>query len=76
MTGLQQKFTAALSAYAGETLLDAPLSAYCSFKIGGPAEILYVPRSEDALLAALRFAKNEGAPCRVLGNGSNVLISD
>jgi UDP-N-acetylmuramate dehydrogenase len=76
LNALQERFAAAADAREGEAIYNAPLSAYCSFKIGGPAEILYIPHTEDALVFALRFAREAGAPCRVLGNGSNVLIDD
>ncbi len=69
-------FSLALRDHEGEALYDEPLSRHCSFKIGGPAEILFIPHTEEALLAAMRFAAERGLPCRVLGNGSNVLISD
>ena len=76
MTKLQESFSDHISSYEGDVRFDAPLSAYCSFKIGGPAEILYTPKNEEALLAALRFAKAQGCPWKILGNGTNLLISD
>ena len=76
MTALQLLFSDTMALYAGDAQYDAPLGALCSFKIGGPAEILYTPYNEEALLAALRFAKAQGCPWKILGNGSNLLISD
>lgn len=61
---------------SGEALFNEPLSSHCSFKIGGPADILYTPYDENALISALRFSNENSLPCRILGNGSNVLISD
>lgn len=76
MTALQLLFSDSMALYAGDAQYDAPLGPLCSFKIGGPAEVLYTPYNEEALLAALRFAKAQGCPWKILGNGSNLLISD
>ena len=76
MTELQSAFLRETEGQNGEALFNEPLSAYCSFKIGGEAEILYTPKDEAALLAALRFAKEHDCPHRILGNGTNLLISD
>lgn len=57
-------------------LQKEPLSAYTSFRIGGPAEFLYTPQGEEDLICALRIARKLGVPTTVLGNGTNVLISD
>src|SRR3954469_5432770 len=55
----------------GETL--AP---YTTFKIGGPADLLFEATSADALANAVRAAREEGVPYFVLGLGANVLIGD
>ena len=76
MTQTQTHFKTFIDPYDGELLLDEPLSRHCTFRIGGPGEIVYTPRNEPALKAALSFALDNGVPLHVLGNGSNVLISD
>ena len=73
---LCDRFSAYLRDLPGEILPGAPLREHCSFKIGGPAEVLFIPRSEKALIAAIRFCNETGTRLTVLGNGSNVLISD
>lgn len=60
----------------GDILPEEPLKNHCSFRIGGPAEVLFVPRSEKALLEALRFCRENGVKQTVLGNGTNVLVRD
>ncbi len=47
-----------------------------SYRIGGPARYYAEPRSEGEVVEACRFAAEKGMPLFVLGNGSNVLISD
>lgn len=53
-----------------------PMAKYTSFKIGGPAKLLLTPTSTAALIEALRLLNKEQEPFILLGNGSNVLISD
>ena len=76
MTETQKLFSDYIKEYDGELLLDEPLSRHCTFRIGGPGEIVYTPHDEKALLAALAFARDNKTPLHVLGNGSNVLIAD
>jgi UDP-N-acetylmuramate dehydrogenase len=47
-----------------------------SYRIGGPARYYAEPRSEEDVAEACRFAAEKGIPLFILGNGSNVLISD
>ncbi|MFQ5349885.1 MAG: UDP-N-acetylmuramate dehydrogenase [Thermoanaerobaculia bacterium] len=61
--------TAGLEVKPGE-----PLARYTTFRIGGPAELLVAVASERALRRLL--AALDGAPCQLLGLGSNVLIPD
>lgn len=76
MNDIQRYFSEYISEWKGLVLTDEPLKNHCTFKIGGPAEILFVPQDEKALSAAVKFANIYGVPVRALGNGSNVLISD
>lgn len=55
---------------------NVPLAPYTYFKIGGPAQFFTETRNEEELREALRFAHDHHLPYRILGGGSNVLISD
>ena len=55
---------------------DEPLGAYTSFKIGGPARAVIFPPDADTLREAALLLSSMGMPFTVLGNGSNVLVSD
>ena len=55
---------------------DAPMSEHTSFKIGGPAQILAFPQTEDMLRKLIVSAKELSVPCFILGKGSNLLVSD
>jgi len=60
----------------GEILINEPLAKYSTFKIGGPADIYIAPRDVDELLRLIQYLREEGIDFIILGNGSNVLISD
>jgi UDP-N-acetylmuramate dehydrogenase len=56
--------------------LAEPLARYTSMKIGGPADYFIEVENEPALAELLRLLNRHGTPICLLGNGSNVLISD
>lgn len=56
--------------------LDEPMSAHTSFRIGGPADAFCLPESRQQLYILLEFARRESIPCLVIGNGTNLLVSD
>ena len=65
------------SALAGNSLTRSePLAPYTTFKIGGPADLLYTANSADALAHAILTAREAEVPYFVLGLGANVLIAD
>lgn len=55
---------------------NVPLSGYTSFRTGGPARWFCAPASVDGFREARRFAGERNVPCLLLGNGSNLVISD
>jgi UDP-N-acetylmuramate dehydrogenase len=69
--------TSDLAAIAGARLRhDEPLARYTSMKIGGPADYFIEVNSGTALAEALIALRRHQLPVWLLGNGSNVLISD
>lgn len=56
--------------------MDEPLKNLTSFKIGGPADALARVSTVDELIKIIRYAKDANIPFFLLGNGSNVLVSD
>lgn len=56
--------------------MDEPLKNLTSFKIGGPADALARVSTVDELIKIIRYAKDANIPYFLLGNGSNVLVSD
>ena len=55
---------------------NEPMSAHTTFKIGGAADILITIKSVDELHSAVNACKASGIPVMILGNGSNLLVSD
>jgi UDP-N-acetylmuramate dehydrogenase len=53
-----------------------PLAPYTTFRIGGPADLLYEATSADGLANSVLAARELGVPYFVLGLGANVLIGD
>lgn len=56
--------------------VNQSLARYTAFRIGGPADLLAVAESRDALIETARLARAHKVLCKVLGGGSNVLVSD
>ena len=59
-----------------QVLEHEPMARHTTMRVGGPAEILFSPASEGELLFAVQEAKRAGAPFRIIGNGSNLLVLD
>ncbi len=72
----QPDITKALQAFGCTVKEREPMSAHTSFKIGGEAE--YFVSTADLIQAALilRYCNEQQIPLLVVGNGSNLLVSD
>jgi UDP-N-acetylmuramate dehydrogenase len=55
---------------------DVPLAPYTTFRIGGPADLLYRARTPDELAEAIVAARELGIPHFLLGLGANILVAD
>ena len=55
---------------------NVKLADLCTFKIGGLASLVIIPRSEEEIAGVFRAALESEVALYVLGNGSNVLFSD
>jgi len=83
MTARPQDMAAALAslddlaAERGLTLrMDAPVAPITTLRVGGPADRLVETSTRDELVSALSVASAAGVPWLVLGNGSDVVVSD
>jgi UDP-N-acetylmuramate dehydrogenase len=60
----------------GDILPNEPLGPHTTWKIGGPADVLVVPKGKRELAETIRIARRLGVPWMTLGRGSNMLVSD
>ena len=59
----------------GKLLRDEPLGPFTWFRVGGPADLLFLPQDEDDL-ASFLAGLDASVPVTVLGVGSNTLVRD
>ncbi len=59
-----------------QVLFEEPMKKHTTFRIGGPAEIFVMPKTTEEVAKALEICRQEEIPYFVLGNGSNLLVSD
>lgn len=59
-----------------KVLLQEPMSCHTTFRIGGPAELFLMPSTVEAVGAVIKVCREENLPYFILGNGSNLLVSD
>ena len=57
-------------------LVDEPMKRHTTFRIGGPADFFLLPSTVDEVRGILEICREEELPYFILGNGSNLLVSD
>jgi len=57
-------------------LAEEPMAKHTSFRIGGPADLMAMPQSEQELQQLLQRAGESKVPVTLIGNGSNLLVRD
>lgn len=55
---------------------NEPMKSHTSFKIGGVADVFVSPTTKLQLVDAIRICKENQVPYYIIGNGSNLLVSD
>jgi UDP-N-acetylmuramate dehydrogenase len=63
-------------AVADRLLPDEPMSCHSTFRVGGKADLLFSAASSEELVLAMTLVRRMKIPVTVLGNGSNILVSD
>ncbi len=61
---------------SGWVLPRVPMREHTTWRVGGPADLLLIPRATEDIARGLAFARARGLPVTVIGNGSNVLVRD
>ncbi|WP_029730947.1 UDP-N-acetylmuramate dehydrogenase [Dorea sp. AGR2135] len=57
-------------------LIDEPMSRHTTFRVGGPADFFVTPKVKEEVRDVIRICKEAGMPYYIIGNGSNLLVSD
>ncbi len=71
-----KRFCAVHPLAADRFSVDEPMDIHSTFKVGGKADYFFSAASGDELAGAVRSAREAGLPVTVLGNCSNILVSD
>ena len=55
---------------------DEPMKTHTTFRVGGPADYFVMPETAEEVQRVTELCRTEEVPCYVIGNGSNLLVSD
>lgn len=56
--------------------VQEPMAKHTTFRLGGTADYYVMPKSEEEIRALISLCKREEVPYYIVGNGSNLLVSD
>ncbi|MGE6959361.1 UDP-N-acetylmuramate dehydrogenase [Bacillus thuringiensis] len=73
---MEQLVNELIKADVGRVLVNESLARYTTMKIGGPADILIVPKHVAGIEKTLQLVKQYKTKWTVIGRGSNLLVSD
>ena len=75
---MKEKFEHRLEQTVGpeRVLREEPMRLHTTFRIGGPAQYMVSPRTKEEVQEVVRLCREEGMPWYIIGNGSNLLVSD
>ncbi|GAB6441045.1 MULTISPECIES: UDP-N-acetylmuramate dehydrogenase [Bacillus] len=73
---MEQLVNELIEANVGRVLVNEPLARYTTMKIGGPADLLIVPKHVAGIEKTLQLVKKYKTKWTVIGRGSNLLVSD
>lgn len=60
----------------GEVRFSEEMKNHTTFEIGGPCDVMIIPENKEQVLNTLKTIKEHGFSYMVIGNGSNLLVSD
>lgn len=55
---------------------EEPMRLHTTFRVGGPADLFVSPNSVEEVRKVTALCREEGVPYYIMGNGSNLLVSD
>lgn len=56
--------------------LNEPMEKHTTFRIGGPADYFVTPNTKEQIQAVISCCRKYSMPYYIIGNGSNLLVSD
>ena len=75
---MRQEIRERFCEFLGEerVLTGEPMDRHTTFRIGGPADYFLIPETPEEIKQILNICRDENIPYFILGNGSNLLVSD
>ena len=75
---MQKEFYERLIEIMGQesVLVDELMEKHTTFRIGGPSDYFVLPKNIEEIQGVLALCKEQNVPFYILGNGSNLLVSD
>ena len=73
---MQTLYNAIAEFAPGRVLMNEPMCRHTTFRVGGPADVMFFPQSAEELQRAMALARAQGAGALVIGNGSNLVVRD
>lgn len=71
----RRELEAIVAGVQGDVVFDVPLSEHTSFRIGGPADVLVIPRRVEDVSKLVAQARAADCPLFMIG-GTNLLVRD
>lgn len=71
---LYEKLTGIVS--ESRVKMDEPMKQHTTFRTGGPADFFVMPETKEELRQVISVLKDIREPYHIIGNGSNLLVSD
>lgn len=62
--------------FGDRVLFNEPLKHHLAYQVGGPADILVFPKTEEELLWVSQFIQSHPMPLNIIGRGTNLLVKD
>lgn len=60
----------------GRLLIHEPMARHTTFRVGGPADALFLADSEDAMISVMAVCRETHTPMTFIGRGSNLIVRD
>jgi len=55
---------------------NEPMKNHTSFRVGGPADVLVIPKCSDDISKIINLSRENNIDCFIMGNGSNLIVKD